>query len=76
MALNFGVPQPLRVEMLKGDKLHRAEARSIEVGDIVDVPVWMDVWYGGGRMVVQPWTFVSFDRVIIVEKGEKVSIPA
>lgn len=65
--------QPIKVETLKGDRLESADAQSIEVGDIVDVPVWMDVWYGGGGITVQPWTFMSFGRVIIVEKGKRVS---
>lgn len=66
--------QPIRVETLEQDRLESADTRSIEVGDVVDVPVWMDVWYGGGGITVQPWTFMSFDRLIIVEKGKAVSL--
>lgn len=55
------------------DRLVEVEPETIEAGDIVDIPVWMDMWFGGGGITVQPWTFVTFDRLVIVEKGTKVS---
>lgn len=63
--------QPIRAEILREDRIESVDARDIKAGDIVDVPVWMDVWYGGGGIIVHPWTFMSFDRVVIVERGMK-----
>lgn len=62
-----------KTEHTKGDRLESVNVESIEAGDIVDVPAWMDVWYGKGSITVQSWTFMTFDRVVIVEKGRQVS---
>lgn len=59
------------MEILNGDTLVEADTDAIEIGDIVDVPVWMDVWNGPADLNVDPWTLTSFDRLIIVEKKTK-----
>ncbi|EIM81562.1 uncharacterized protein STEHIDRAFT_114979 [Stereum hirsutum FP-91666 SS1] len=63
--------KPVRVEILTGDTLVEADTDAIEIGDIVDVPVWMDVWNGPADLNVDPWTLTSFDRLVIVEKKTK-----
>lgn len=64
------------MERLEGNRLETVDVSAIKIGDVVDIPVWIDIWYGPGDMNIQPWAFLSFDRVIIVENGYKVSIPA
>lgn len=59
-------PQPIQVEKLIRDRLITTDVGTIKVGDIVDIPVWMDVWYGPGDINIHPWTFLSFDRMIIL----------
>lgn len=55
------------------DRLETVEPDTISIGDIVDIPVWMDVWYGPVGLNTDPITFASFDRVIVTEKGIQVS---
>lgn len=49
------------------------EPDTIRIGDVVDIPVWMDVWYGPIGLETDPCTFATFDRVIVLERGTKVS---
>lgn len=68
--------QPLLVEELVGGRLNTVDADAIKDGDIVDIPVWMDVWYGPGDLKMPPWTILTFDRLVILrEEAAKVRGP-
>lgn len=49
------------------------DADTVKDGDIVDIPVWMDVWYGPADLKMPPWTILSFDRLVLLrEEAAKV----
>lgn len=63
----------MRVEKLTDNRLVAVEPDTISIGDIVDIPVWMDLWYGPVGLNTDPSTIATFDRVIILENAIKVS---
>lgn len=63
----------MRVEKLTENMLVTVEPDTISIGDIVDIPVWMDLWYGPVNVNMDPSTIATFDRVIILENTIKVS---
>lgn len=63
----------MRVELLTENNLVAIEPDTIRIGDVVDIPIWMDVWYGPIGLETDPCTFATFDRVIVLERGTKVS---
>lgn len=63
----------MRVEKLTENSLVTIEPDTISIGDIVDIPVWLDVWYGPADLNVDPSTIATFDRVIVLESTIKVS---
>lgn len=63
----------MRVEKLMENRLVTIEPDTISIGDIVDIPVWMDLWYGPVGLNVDPSTIATFDRVIVLERAIKVS---
>lgn len=69
-----GTHQPIRVERLIANRLDTVDVDDIKAGDVVDVPVWMDLWYGPSDMRLQPWTFLSFDRLVILEGARKEGV--
>lgn len=67
--------QPVKVERLVNNRLDMVDVDDIQIGDVVEVPVWLDIWYGPAGLSVQPWAIISFDRVVVLKKRSKVSTP-
>lgn len=57
------------MEKVAGDRAISRRVDKIREGDEVDVPVWLDIWFPPFGMKVKPIVFLSFDRVVIISRG-------
>lgn len=58
--------KPVHVEKIYGDRVATVTTAEIRPGDEVDVPVWIDIVFPPERMTLEPFAFVSFDRLVVV----------
>ena len=60
---------PLRAEAIEGGQVRTVDIRDVRPGDLVDIPVWMDMWY---PLTNTPHTTLAFDRLVILRSAEDV----
>lgn len=61
--------QPVRVELLQGQRLKGVAPCDVRPGDDVEIPIWINIWYPPAGLNIHPIPSPTFDRIVILSRG-------